>query len=591
MMDEKIKAGHIYARDLFSDKYLFEIPDFQRPFAWEKDNFEQLFDDIKEALQTNQKNYGDKIEDYEPYFIGSIILWAKELGDDGSGKYALIDGQQRIVSLAILMAVMRDLVNDQKAKNTLQGRIYQERDDYSGTIESVRIQIRDKEKLFFKQYVLDSGGTSKINDIDRKSLSEPILHMLEAVEIFQNGFGNENGNANSKLLENYIKYLLQKVVIVVVKTDSLSSAFRLFNIINARGMPLTNADLLKSENLSVIPEVERQKYTQMWENIGEDIGSEALEMLISFIRSVKLKERAERAIFEEFEKKVFEKEPEFKGRKFVEYLDRVKNIYREKVVDGHLQTGNSDEEIYYYNLISIMRDFLPFNDWMAAVIQFREKFDDESYLFKFLKNFERKLVVDWVIGLSLTERLTRIYRVIRLIEEKANPDAVLSDSAFNDEIKVNEKSFENALSDINFYNKGRTRIPKYILLRIDMERKYNQNVKLSYAGAITVEHILPRTPTHKYWLDRFNELSRIEWTNRFGNLVLLNNRKNSQASNKPFPDKVNDYFEKRSDFEITNELKRYSEWTLETLKGRHQKFKKDGIKMWIGEEKANNHTP
>jgi len=581
-MEEKIKAGEIYIKDLFSDKYLFEIPDFQRPFAWEKENFEQLFNDIKEALQANQENYGNKLDEYEPYFLGSIILWTKELKDDGSGRYAVIDGQQRLISLAILMAVMRDLVNNQKAKNSLQRRIYQEEDEYSGTKESVRIKVRDKERDFFRKYILNLGGTEKVDSIDRTSLSEPKQHILEAIEVFKNGFRNDKGSIDQELLDNYIKYLLQKVVLVVVKTNSLTSAFRLFNVINTRGMPLTNADLLKSENLRVIAENERTKYREIWENIEEDIGTDGLEMLISFIRSIKLKEKARKSIFDEFVEKVFKSEPGFKGKKFIEYLNKVAKIYRRKIVEGSIKTGNSDEETYYYNLISLMRDFLPFNDWMAAVIKFSEKFVDDSYLFEFLKVFERKIVVDWVTGLSFTERLTRIYKVIRLIEEKTNPRDVLNDPMFSDEIKMNKNRFESALNDINFYGKGKTRIAKYVLLRIDMERKYNQNLKFSYAGEITVEHILPRKPTDKYWLERFDKVARIEWTNRLGNLVLLNSRKNSQASNKPFPEKVKDYFEKKSDFEVTNELKNYEDWTLDALKDRHEKLKKEAIKIWIG---------
>ena len=390
MITEKIKAHEITLKDLFGDKYIFEIPNFQRPFAWEKENFEQLFTDIKDALELNKENYGDKIEDYEPYFLGSVILWTKDLKDDGSGVYAVIDGQQRLVSLAILMAVMRDLTDSAKAKNTLQRKIYQEPDEFSGTPESVRIRMREKEAEFFKKYVLTEGGTNRINSIDKKSLTEPKRHMLEAIEVFKNGFKIENGKIDQDFLNRYIRYLLQKVVLVVIKTGELASAFRLFNIINARGIPLTNADLLKSENLSVIPKEEEPKYTKIWEDLEEDFGSEKLEMLISFIRSIKLKEKARKSIYEEFEDKVFKKEPEFKGKRFIEYLQNIANIYREKIEEARITTGNSEEETYYYNLISLMRDFLPFNDWMVGVIKFKEKFKEDSHLFQFLRVFEKK---------------------------------------------------------------------------------------------------------------------------------------------------------------------------------------------------------
>ncbi|MCU4139276.1 MAG: DNAse/DNA nickase specific for phosphorothioated or glycosylated phage DNA [Methanophagales archaeon] len=278
-----------------------------------------------------------------------------------------------------------------KQKIHFKGRYIRKPDEFSGTPESVRIRMREKEAEFFKKYVLTEGGTNRINSIDKKSLTEPKRHMLEAIEVFKNGFKIENGKMDQDFLNRYIRYLLQKVVLVVIKTGELASAFRLFNIINARGIPLTNADLLKSENLSVIPKEEEPKYTKIWEDLEEDFGSEKLEMLISFIRSIKLKEKARKSIYEEFEDKVFKKEPEFKGVKDSLNICKILPIYiGEKIEEARITTGNSEEETYYYNLISLMRDFLPFNDWMVGVIKFKEKFKEDSHLFQFLRVFEKK---------------------------------------------------------------------------------------------------------------------------------------------------------------------------------------------------------
>ncbi|MBU4607008.1 MAG: DUF262 domain-containing protein, partial [Euryarchaeota archaeon] len=77
---------------------------------------------------------------------------------------------------------------------------------------------------------------------------------------------------NQNLLKNFVKYLLKKVILVIITTSSFESAFRLFNVVNARGMPLTNADLLKSVNLGNVSQEDLKKYTEIWENIEEDIG-------------------------------------------------------------------------------------------------------------------------------------------------------------------------------------------------------------------------------------------------------------------------------------------------------------------------------
>lgn len=569
-MIAKIEAREVYLKDLFGDKFLFEIPDFQRQFAWEKENFDQLVDDIKDALDT----FAGK----EPYFLGSIILWTQQLEDDGSGLYAIIDGQQRLTSLAILMASLRDVTEDDDAQEALQNCIYQEANKYSGTQECVRVKVREREYDFFKEYILAKKGTEQLRHLDHLQLSEPKQHIAQAAEVFYNAFTNDQ-DVDNVLIENFIQYLLQRVVIVVVTTSSLASGFRLFNVINARGMPLSNADLLKSENLRVIPTDTRPKYTKVWEDIEEEIGVDNLEMLISFVRSIYLKEKARRAIFEEFEGRIYKENPDFKGQRFVEYVDSVSSIYRVKIEDCSVSFQDSHEEVYYYNLVSIMRDFLPFNDWMAALIRFVDKFPDDGYLLDFVTLLERKIAVEWIKGLSFTERLTQIYRIIRIIDNADTPQEVLSSKVFD--VESYRTEFTNALNNFSLYNKGRTRVPKYILLRLDMERQDNLHKKIAFSGNITVEHILPRTATHEYWLSRFNGTARLEWTNRLGNLALLNGRKNSRASNRPFSEKVNNYFAKKSDFDVTNELGNFSEWNLTNLKLRHQRLCDEALDVWV----------
>jgi len=576
---EKIEAQHLYIKNLFDDDYLFEIPEFQRPFSWEQENFEKLFDDIKSAIKDNATHF-NSLNDYEPYFLGSLIQLEKE--NDGKVKYSLIDGQQRMVSLTILMAVIRDLIDHSDYKTDLQESIYQKASEAKGQSESMRIEMRDREKDFFKDYILKNGGTIaalNMNKNESRNLSDPKKRILAAVQIFRNGFVSEN-NINQHLLREYTQYLLQKVIMVVITTRSLDSAFRLFNVVNARGMPLTNADLLKSINLGTISEDHRKKFTKIWEDVEEDIGIESLEMLISLIRTIKIKNRATKNIYDEFEGKIFAKDPQFKGENFILYLNHIKEIYEDKVLDASIKTGDVHAEIYYYNLMSIMRDFLPFNDWLAALITFYEKFEDDDNLYSFLINLERKIFIDWVTGLSLPERLTRIYRIIRLIEEKDQPEEILNNQMFHSEIKNRLEVFKNSFDHENFYSKGRYQIAKYVLLRMDMEKHEMLTKRVAFSGNITVEHILPRTP-NQYWKNKFSEVSRQEWTNKLGNLALLNGAKNSAASNRPFSDKIKTYFQKKSDFVITNELENLNDWNMDELQLRHKNLKKEALDIWI----------
>jgi hypothetical protein len=570
-MAESITASEIYLKDLFSEKYLFEIPYFQRQFAWNEENFEQLVDDIKDGL----KAFGES----EPYFLGSIILWAKEQNEDGSGLYAVIDGQQRLTCLTILMACLRDLADKDKATKTLQSRIYQEEDEYAGAKESVRVKVREQEFEFFKKFILTQGGTHLVKDLNVDDLSEPKRHIVQAIRLFSAAFQSDTGFINHALVDDFIKYLLQRVVLVAVRTTSLVSAFRLFNIINARGLPLSNADLLKSENLQVVPEYERPKYTRIWEDIEEDIGVDNLEMLMSFMRTILLREKARRAIFDEFDQKVFKEMQQFKGKPFIDYLERVSSIYRNKISEPSVKLEDTHKGIYYHNLVSIMRDFLPFNDWMTAVIRFTDRFQDDKCLYNFVKKLEKKIVIEWFRGLSFTERLTQIFNVIKKIDSSEEPSEVIKDPLFDLTPYTND--FLATLNGKDFYSRGKARIPKYALLRIDMEEQDNLHKEISFKGDITVEHILPQTPTHDYWFTRFDERVRRDMTNILGNLVLLNGKKNSKASNKPFDEKVKEYFAKRSDFWITNEIDANNDWNPEALNKRHLNLIERATKTWL----------
>jgi uncharacterized protein with ParB-like and HNH nuclease domain len=602
MTKEKIEAKQICIDDLFGDKYLFEVPIYQRPFVWQQEDFERLFIDIKDEMEKNRLDKGNTFEEYEPYFLGSIVLHTTKYRDDESGTYDIIDGRQRLISLAIFVAVLRDLaasVGNEKAKKRMQKKLRQEEDEYSDTKESIRITVKPNEREFFKKYILTPEGTRKTKGLDDKNkkkliqkMNESDKHMFNAIETFQKCFQNDDGYTDKDLLDNYIKFLLRKVVIVVVKTSSVTSAFRLFKTLNNRGIPLTSVDLLKSENLSaIVAEEERQDYAQKWEEIEEDVGSEQLEMLIKFIRIIKSPGRQQRDLFEDFQNRIF-KDSKFKGRQFIDYLAEIKEIYKEKIEQGKIVLDGFDRldnEIYYYNLICIMRNFLIFDEWMAAVICFSKKFNEDLYLFDFLKNLERRIVVDWISGASQEKRVSLVYQVIELINKAEKAKDVLNNSIF----RVEEKriAFENALDHINFYNRGGNRkIAKYSLLRIDMERTDNCNKRSSYAGKITVERILPENADtdNPYWIKMFNnEDERLECTDKIGNLTLLNGGINSKASNKPFPEKKKYYFEKRqSSFDVTNELRNYTDWSVEAFRERHKRLKEEAIEIWIESERS-----
>ncbi|MDK0925851.1 DUF262 domain-containing HNH endonuclease family protein [Clostridium perfringens] len=578
LFTEKVKAKEYYIKDLLSNKFLFEIPDYQRAYSWTKENLKQLVEDIWESVELNKARGNKEFDQYEPYFLGSIVLCSKEYKDDGCGIYDVIDGQQRLTSIIMLIAAIRDLIDNEEYKKVLSDLIYQKPNVLMGIKESIRVKARGKEEEFFKKYILTNGGTELVKDLDMEELSEAKQNMVNAIEVFRDSFFNEEGELLEEKLNEFIVYLLQKVVLVVITTESFTSAFRLFNVINARGLPLTDSDLLKSENLRVMnPEI-RKEYTDIWESHEQDLGKEKLDQIIGFMRTMKLKNKVEESVYEEFSKKIFRNEPEYLGVNFVNHLTAVKALYDKYIIDGNLEGVSEEEKSYYKNLINIMREFLPYDDWMAAVIRFAEKFNDDKLVLEFVKVLEKRLVIDWVNGNSFADRLNRVYGILEAIEEKYSLEEIKEAPVFLYDLERTTAYFENALNDIDFYSKGRMMIPKYIFVRLDMEKRANE--VLDYSDKIMIEHVLPRNAKEAYWKDNFSADQRRNWANKFGNLVIITGAKNTRANNKPFAEKVEQYLSKKSDFAITKEVLELSDWNMDSLKDRHESLVNRALELW-----------
>ena len=586
MNENKIHAQEEFVHKLFGEDYLYQIPKFQRPFSWTQENFVDLVDDLTDAYAVNADASGriltanDSInkqnkERYEPYFLGSIIL---NEGSATGDRYDVIDGQQRLTSLSILIAVLRDRVDHPKWRASLAKLVKEEEDLVKGKASTVRLKIRDRDQEFFDKHVLEPGATNTIHPPEEGE-TEPEQNVLQAIETFDKRL-DEWADDERELIE-LAAFIAQCVVMVRIMTDSLSSAFRLFNVTNARGMPLNNADLLKSENLSTIPEEDRDEYQRKWEDMEEEVGNEGLERFIGYVRHMLVKEKSRRSIYDEFRDNVFPRDPDLRGERFVEYLQKVFDTHRDRVYDATLRADDEAKNVYYHNLVSLMRDFYPSDEWIVALVGFNQQYDEEDALYEFVTKLERRLTVDWLTGSSFSDRYTRVYQLLREIEAAEDPNDVLSLSTLTEDVVEDRDSFKEALDLKNFYRKGNYQWPKYILMRLNMERHDNRNVKLQYGNNVNVEHILPQNPSDSYWGPRFNELERGKWTNRLGNLVLLDGRKNYRASNRPFPEKYEQYFQKKSDFAITNELDRYDKWTPTLVEKRHEELKNECLAIWV----------
>ncbi len=232
--------------------YFFLVPDYQREYVWKPDDqVEQFIIDIDNEYESNpalQKSY----------FIGSIIIV------ENKGKYDVIDGQQRLTTIILSLCAFRDLLKpltlDAKQKKYLQ-TIEELLSDFDiNTDETkLRLELQYEESKDYLSKLIQEGNYED-------DVTPSIKKMKSAYERLQSHF-TEYLNESIESLISYTRYFLTKIELVVIESENLSSALKIFETINQRGAGLNAMDLVKNLLFSESKESEFQKIKDTWKEI------------------------------------------------------------------------------------------------------------------------------------------------------------------------------------------------------------------------------------------------------------------------------------------------------------------------------------
>ena len=522
-MANEIDSDKLYIKDIFQKWY--RIPEYQRPYVWEEDQINDLLDDISFAIENDENS---------DYFLGSIVFQTNtnDIGVD------LLDGQQRLTTLFLITAVIRDLTEDKDLKETCQEVIFQKGNKYKHIPERIRVifDIREEVKDFVDKYIKEDNKLNDINSLKQefeKTKDLTVRNMINAIFIIQKYF-----NENDITVEKFFEYLNNKVLMIYVSSSSLEDAFKLFTVMNDRGVKLRNSDILKAENLKHIEQSSRTKYAKEWEEI-ENYFEEDFDTFLSHLRTILVKEKARKNLLDEFEENIYfskgskkDSTPLLKqGKDTFEFIKKYKKHYDKIFNQEHYSIFGNYK---FDNLISIMKNVLPADLWIPPLLRYYDKFNDRDIV-KFLEKLDNKFSHDWIIGLTPTSRIENMNNIIKKIDEVDNINDLFSSNIFN----INCNDFIKVLSD-NIYGR---RFARYILYKLDY--LYGNTDKINVPKTITVEHILPQNPKdNSQWKQDFSDNDREEWTNKIGNLVLISRRKNSAQGRRDFAEKKQKYFEK-----------------------------------------------
>lgn len=225
--------------DLFSDKKAdFLIPDYQRPYAWTRDECETLWDDLKAFAFPNDTS-GDFDSENDEYFLGPIVTFK-----NSDGKQEIIDGQQRLTTVMLLLRAFYSKFETAQDDEIVETR---------KLIAKCIWKTDELGRPVFDRLKIDSEVASD----DDKDEFLTILETGKADEKMRSRYADTFRFFSEKIIDFIDKTpmwtyyfplrILNNVIMLPIEAESQDTALRIFSTLNDRGLPLSDADIFKSQ--------------------------------------------------------------------------------------------------------------------------------------------------------------------------------------------------------------------------------------------------------------------------------------------------------------------------------------------------------
>lgn len=552
----RIEAGEKQIADVFSDKYAFTIPPYQRPYAWEVQQVTELLDDLRDAMDPASRSQG-------LYFLGSIVLVKTPSVPDAK----VVDGQQRLTTLTILFSVLRDLTTDEERRWLRDQYVKRPANADQQLDARLRLHLRQRDQNFFAEKIQKRDSTNDLPRLD--GLEGAQARIIENADVLRERLLSMSEAERDQL----ISFVLRNCFLVVVEVPTDGAARRIFTVLNARGLDLTATDILKADLLERAGAKREADLSSRWENVEIALDRSRFNDLFTHIRMIFQREKARSSLEEGFVEAVtpFKGDPEaFISGTLEPFSDAFELAEDQSKLES--QFGAKTAAL----LRSLNR--LDNKDWVPPLIlclrQYAENQDVDVR--EFVSKLERLAYFLFVARADVNERVSRYADVLDQIDprEGRTPKTGGLDLSGHDL----KRFFDELDGDIYL----KSRVAKPLLLRLDQALSDGSAV-YEYA-TISVEHVCPQTIDNGSQWDRwFSDREKHDaWLHRLANLVLLTHRKNSSASNWDLERKKKKYFVKgdKCPFILTGEVLGATEWTPSALENRQRHVLRALAKSW-----------
>lgn len=575
-----------YIAEMLSHKGAkFIIPPYQRPYKWGIDECETLWNDILNAFRENE---GSKNE----YFLGSIIAFSDS---NFKNKFQIIDGQQRITTFTLLFRAFYECFEKEEKKGDYPREFgscvweYVNNKGLEFTEQHLQSEVAtDREKENLSQ-ILSEKIDEKLLEEDNKKIKnnrshyvQNYLYFLEKLRSFKGDQSNSWGEFCNFVLE-------QNLFVLFVVCDSQESAMTIFNTLNSRGMPLSNADVLKGYLYKHYKEQGNiDGFIDQWSEIEtniESVGSNKdvnLDFLflqyMHIIRAANKDFNTTTIKFLDF----FTSKDEFKkiGNKKIQiWGSSQKWLYKDETMpfiallaDFWLrpQYYLCGKSLYYIKVLSIFQN----KGWKSFVSCLVWKYKE----LLFQKNIDKN-AISQSFEAALLELLQKISLLFLRLEATSNKidqlvfklnANLLNNEAITKEIdEIPYPSFETFIENMweNRANKAKYLLYLYAYVYDDFSQPID-------VDDLQVEHILPKRWQNANF-NGWDEESHKKYLEQIGNKILLPSASNRACLENFFAQKKTEYAKSANDHlkEVQDLAKLpQNDWLKEDIEKRNEEI-------------------
>ena len=520
------------------------MPPYQRSYSWTEKEAGDLLGDLREASLS-----GDS------HFLGAIVVVQPE----DQSQSEIVDGQQRLTTLTILMAVLRDLETDNDKKAMIHAMLGDAMRPMLGEDAKWRLQLNHIDAPYFREHFQQPGVTQAA--IEEPTDSESQLKMMRNAALFAKALKDLPSDERMMLFET----VRDRCGVVETRVADRDAGYKVFRVLNMRGREPNAHDIIKTDlfERGGFSMSEANEQSRKWAEHEAKLGGRSFDDLLRQIRFIYDKSNKGDLISGYRKSALGRTSP----RTFLDdILPKYVTAYQ-TINKAHHHQDRSENK--YQRFLSHLLT-LDHQMWRAPALKFLVEFHDAPDLAEdFFRHLERLGFLMQLVVLNRDQRNKRYRKVLDTIDSRKpinfgsrlGPYTISRDEA--------RRMHERLLGRFATFGQRRA-------LAMRLNAAFEGGRVVTPDDDATVEHVLPRNPENEsHWMTIWpHHQNRRELCDTIGNFVLLPHNVNQAADRMTYQEKHKIYFggQGGENFSLTNDIVGEDLWTPDTVRKRTKRL-------------------